>query len=56
MLAMYYDEGKTMPEIAAELGVVTSTVSRTICRPKSGCTAACDTGFELQRLQITDFP
>ena len=34
MLAMYYDEGKTMPEIAAELGVVTSTVSRTICRAK----------------------
>ena len=34
MLAMYYDEGKTMHEIAAELGVVTSTVSRTICRAK----------------------
>lgn len=34
MVEMYYDQGKTMPQIAAELGVVTSTVSRTIHRAR----------------------
>ena len=32
MLQLYFDEGKTMQQIARELGVVPSTVSRTIAR------------------------
>ncbi len=32
MLELYFDEGKTMQQIARELGVFPSTVSRTIAR------------------------
>lgn len=34
MVELYYDQGMKMPEIAAELGVNRSTVSRTIRRAK----------------------
>lgn len=34
MLELYYDRGMNMPQIAAELGVNCSTVSRTIRRAK----------------------
>jgi len=34
LLALYFDEGKTMPQIAEELGLARSTVSRTIARAK----------------------
>ena len=34
MLTLYYDQGMTMPQIAANLGVNCSTVSRTIRRAK----------------------
>ena len=34
MLTLYFDENKTMPQIAAELGVNCSTVSRTIRRAR----------------------
>ena len=34
MLALYYDQGLKMPQIALELGVNRSTVSRTIHRAK----------------------
>ena len=34
MLALYYDEGMTVPQIALELGLNRSTVSRTIRRAK----------------------
>ena len=35
MLALYYDRGLKMPQIARELGVNRSTVSRTIRRAKA---------------------
>ena len=34
MLALYYDQGMTIPRIAEELGVNRSTVSRTLRRAK----------------------
>ncbi len=34
MLELYYDQGLTMPQIAEELGVNRSTVSRTIRRAR----------------------
>ncbi len=34
MVMMYYVEQRTMPDIAGELGVAVSTVSRTIARGK----------------------
>lgn len=34
LLALYFDEEKTMPQIAEELGLARSTVSRTIARAK----------------------
>lgn len=34
LLALYFDEGKNMAQIAEELGVARSTVSRTIARAK----------------------
>ncbi len=34
LLSLYYDEGMTMPQIARELGLNRSTVSRTIRRAK----------------------
>jgi len=34
ILALYYDEGKTIPCIAGELGLNRSTVSRTLRRAK----------------------
>ncbi|MDD3346396.1 sigma-70 family RNA polymerase sigma factor [Oscillibacter sp.] len=34
VLALYYDQGMTMPQIAGQLGVNCSTVSRTIRRAK----------------------
>lgn len=35
MVRMYYIEQKTMPDIAGELGVAVSTVSRTIARGRN---------------------
>ena len=34
VLGLYFDEGMTMPQIAGQLGVTASTVSRTIRRAK----------------------
>ncbi len=34
MMRLYYDENQTMPQIAQQLGVNASTVSRTIARAK----------------------
>ena len=34
MVALYYDQGMTIPQIAAELGLNRSTVSRTLRRAK----------------------
>lgn len=35
MLALYFDQGMTIPQIAGELGVNRSTVSRTLQRAKN---------------------
>ncbi|MGM9619528.1 MAG: sigma-70 family RNA polymerase sigma factor [Oscillospiraceae bacterium] len=45
LLRMHFDEGKSMRQIARELGVATSTVSRTIARAEKRLRRCLQYGF-----------